>query len=201
MKLRKIHPKYESRFDNFLYEFDVALLKLDRPVKFAPNIIPICLPGRTDDFGGDSGYVTGWGNLDGTTRENPSTLREVHVPLKETGHCGFKDIEEEWDEEDYFKSVFHGYESYQVFENKTEEEKRLLKLQSNHRLNTYFICASLFGEKDSCQGDSGGPFSIQRADGRYTLAGIVSWGFSCVGAGYYTKVSEFVDWINYQISS
>ena len=77
----------------------------------------------------------------------------------------------------------------------------MLKLQANHRLNTYFICASTYGEKDSCQGDSGGPLSIQRADGRYTLAGIVSWGIGCTGGGYYTKVSEFVDWIKYHKDS
>ena len=85
VKLRKIHPKYESRFDHFFTEFDLALLKLDRPVKFAPNIIPICLPSVKDDFGGDSGYVTGWGNLEEDGDEDPSTLREVHVPLKAKG--------------------------------------------------------------------------------------------------------------------
>ena len=199
-KLRKIHPKYESRFDQFFTEYDVALLKLDRPVKLAPNIIPICLPGRNDDFGGDSGYVTGWGDVEEGGGEVPSTLREVNIPLHKTGDCGFQHLEETGIKH-AFEDTFEDYESYEVFENRTEEEKRLLKLRANHRLNTYFICSSTFGEKDSCQGDSGGPLSIQRADGRYVLGGIVSWGYGCGGSGYYTKVSEFVDWINYQISS
>ena len=167
--LRKIHPKYESRFDNFFYEYDVALLKLDRPVKFAPNIIPICLPGHNDDFRGDAGYVTGWGALEEEGGE-PSTLREVHVPLKETGNCGFQNLEDEIQEKNIFEDTFSEYESYKIFENKTDEEKRLLKLRENHRLNTYFICASTFGEKDSCQGDSGGPL-ITNEGNYYSIIG------------------------------
>ncbi|XP_018017442.2 serine protease filzig [Hyalella azteca] len=40
---------------------DVALLELDRPVKFALHILPICLPDTDDDFAGQVGSVTGWG--------------------------------------------------------------------------------------------------------------------------------------------
>ena len=39
-----VHPKYNF----FTYEYDLALLKLDKRVDFQDNIIPICLPGNDD---------------------------------------------------------------------------------------------------------------------------------------------------------
>uniref|UniRef100_A0A673BY74 trypsin n=1 Tax=Sphaeramia orbicularis TaxID=375764 RepID=A0A673BY74_9TELE len=61
------------------------------------------------------------------------------------------------------------------------------------------ICAGFpFGGKDSCQGDSGGPLVC-----RGKLEGIVSWGISCANPyfpGVYTKVRNYVQWINWVIS-
>ena len=39
-----VHPKYNF----FTYEYDIALLKLEKRVDFHENIIPICLPGNDD---------------------------------------------------------------------------------------------------------------------------------------------------------
>lgn len=39
-----VHPKYNF----FTYEFDLALVKLDAPLEFAPHIAPICLPGTNE---------------------------------------------------------------------------------------------------------------------------------------------------------
>ena len=39
-----------------------------------------------------------------------------------------------------------------------------------------------------------GPFFIKQNE-NYFLVGITSWGYDCGGAGAYTKVSNFVDWI------
>uniref|UniRef100_A0A6P7F7G4 Serine protease persephone-like isoform X1 n=1 Tax=Diabrotica virgifera virgifera TaxID=50390 RepID=A0A6P7F7G4_DIAVI len=57
------------------------------------------------------------------------------------------------------------------------------------------ICA--FGNSsDACEGDSGGPLQIRDRTGAYSIVGIVSYGAGCGNIpGVYTRVSQFVDWI------
>ncbi|XP_028131439.1 serine protease Hayan-like isoform X4 [Diabrotica virgifera virgifera] len=58
------------------------------------------------------------------------------------------------------------------------------------------ICA--FGNaSDACWGDSGGPLQIREKTGAFSIVGIVSYGAGCGGKipGVYTRVSQFVDWI------
>jgi secreted trypsin-like serine protease len=64
------------------------------------------------------------------------------------------------------------------------------------------ICAGDI-RADACQGDSGGPL-ICEVNGKSTVIGITSWGIGCSQAKYpgvYTKVSEYITWINDQISN
>jgi len=67
-----VHPKYNF----FTYEYDLALVRLDSPLSFAPHIAPICLPASNDLLIGENATVTGWGRLsEGGTL--PSILQEV----------------------------------------------------------------------------------------------------------------------------
>lgn len=43
--------------------FDVAVLRLDRPVHYMPHVAPICLPEKNEDFLGQYGWAAGWGAL------------------------------------------------------------------------------------------------------------------------------------------
>jgi len=59
------------------------------------------------------------------------------------------------------------------------------------------------GGIDSCKGDSGGPYVTKNGQG-YVLQGVVSFGVGCARAGapgIYTRVSNYINWINQQIKA
>ncbi|CAN7984352.1 unnamed protein product [Ixodes hexagonus] len=68
------------------FENDLALLEMERPVTFQPHIVPICLPGKNEDFTGRTSYVTGWGKLShgGSV---PNVLQYVQVPILSNNRC------------------------------------------------------------------------------------------------------------------
>ena len=73
-------------FDKFTYEYDIALLEMQSPVSFQPNIIPICLPSTDSSLVGQIGTVTGWGRLSEFGQISP-VLREVKLPIISNSKC------------------------------------------------------------------------------------------------------------------
>ena len=58
----------------------------------------------------------------------------------------------------------------------------------------------LFKQVSKLQGDSGGPLVVQRRDGSFFLAGVVTWsphqkGLCGYKPGVYTRISEVRKWI------
>lgn len=79
---KAVHPKYNF----YTYEYDLALVKLESSVQFAPHISPICLPASDDLLVGENATVTGWGRLsEGGVL--PSVLQEVQVPIVSNERC------------------------------------------------------------------------------------------------------------------
>lgn len=80
-----VHPKYNF----YSFEYDLALVKLRKPVDLAPNVHPICLPGNDDLMVGENATVTGWGRLsEGGTL--PSILQQVGAPATTHASIGIQ---------------------------------------------------------------------------------------------------------------
>ncbi|KAL1132599.1 hypothetical protein AAG570_010551 [Ranatra chinensis] len=80
-----VHPYF--KFTPQADRFDVAVLRLDRPVQYMPHIAPICLPTKGEDFLGQFGWAAGWGALQPGSRLRPKTLQSVDVPVIDNRLC------------------------------------------------------------------------------------------------------------------
>ncbi|XP_014486689.1 PREDICTED: proclotting enzyme-like [Dinoponera quadriceps] len=81
----RVHPYF--KFTPQADRFDVAVLRLDRPVHYMPHITPICLPEKNEDFLGQYGWAAGWGALQAGSRLRPKTLQAVDVPVIDNRVC------------------------------------------------------------------------------------------------------------------
>ncbi|XP_011635773.1 tryptase-like isoform X2 [Pogonomyrmex barbatus] len=81
----RVHPYF--KFTPQADRFDVAVLRLDRPVHYMPHIAPICLPEKNEDFLGQYGWAAGWGALQAGSRLRPKTLQAVDVPVIDNRLC------------------------------------------------------------------------------------------------------------------
>ena len=155
------------------FENDIALLRISQKVEFNRSVKPICLPLESSGKSKEprqledetTAVVIGWGT---TFFGGPksSILREVNIKLEDAERCA---------------------RAYSDF-NTNENSKTILPTM---------ICAGENG-KDSCQGDSGGPLNCRhKHSNKWELCGITSFGFQCSAAlpGVYTKVDEYLDWI------
>ncbi|XP_055847601.1 serine protease easter-like [Episyrphus balteatus] len=152
---------------------DIGLIRLSRNVDYTDFIRPICLPLKDilkqSTFDGIKMDVSGWGKTKHRTSSNVKLKAEVQVVP-------------------------------------LNECKRVYS-ESNVELGTSQMCAGGQQGIDTCSGDSGGPLigldSSNKQRVYYFIAGVVSIGRTPCGEkgwpGVYTRVSEYVDWIQQNI--
>ncbi|XP_060688812.1 transmembrane protease serine 3 [Hemiscyllium ocellatum] len=82
------HKKYKGR----TYDYDIALIKLARPLMFNDWIQPICLPNSGQEFAeGTACWISGWG-LTAEGDEISISLMEAQVPLISNRLCSRPEI-------------------------------------------------------------------------------------------------------------
>ncbi|XP_037329882.2 mannan-binding lectin serine protease 1 isoform X1 [Pungitius pungitius] len=184
-----LHPNFQPHN----YNNDIALLRLEEQVEFTEVIRPVCLPPPKRQ--GDPplpppnsmGVVAGWGisNLNATSSGDPiklsaeagmtsDLLQYVKLPVVSQDECE------------------GSYASRSVSYNITDN---------------MFCAGFLEGGRDTCLGDSGGAFVME--DGvsrRWVVFGLVSWGGpeDCGSQrvyGVYTRVANYVEWIQKQLDT
>ncbi|NP_001082340.1 MBL associated serine protease 1 S homeolog precursor [Xenopus laevis] len=175
-------------FDPESYNHDIALVKLNEKVIMNQYVMPVCLPEFEHELEGPQpntlGLVAGWGIssanitveevISSDIRTHSAILQYVKLPVVLHAVCK---------------------ESY---------ESR----SGNYSVTENMFCAGYYeGGKDTCFGDSGGAFIMQDTDTkRWVAQGLVSWGGpeECGSKqvyGVYTKVSNFVDWVDDKLKS
>ncbi|XP_074135973.1 serine protease 27-like [Sminthopsis crassicaudata] len=155
---------------------DIALAKMEIPIRFQKNILPICLPTSMENFeNGSLCWVTGWGRIkEYEYLRKPWQLQEMELPLIDQQTCD---------------RYYHIGTNLSFFITRIYDD---------------MLCAGFEqGQKNSCQGDSGGPLACM-INGIWHQAGIVSWGDGC-GQPYrpsvFTNVSMHTGWILKTINS
>jgi len=171
---------------------DIALVKIrslnaESPegIVFSDSVAPICLP----PSGGSSSFlpsnqrnltITGWGKVAAVNRRPKKSVTEAGSSSEADifgGSAALKEVQ---------VPVISKHQCSNS------------RIYGNSRLSRGMFCAGvLSGGMDACKGDSGGP-AVTRIKGRATIMGITSWGDGCGlrnKPGVYTKVSNYVSWI------
>ncbi len=81
VKQLHIHPKYRAGNRTDPGDYDMALVQLNKPIKFSEQVRPICLADMDMFKPGHECVLTGWGYTNTTTKTTSNTLQEVRLPL------------------------------------------------------------------------------------------------------------------------
>ncbi|KAM4650927.1 transmembrane protease serine 5 isoform 2-T2 [Discoglossus pictus] len=78
------HQKYEDRS----HDYDIALMKLEKPLNYSDSVRPVCLPQYDQELpAGTECWVSGWGYTHPDSTHMPRTLKEAMVPLISIKKC------------------------------------------------------------------------------------------------------------------
>jgi len=163
-----VHDRYNDEISN---DNDIALLELEKPVKFSSLVTPICLPKEYRSFTPKNFRISGWGVTE--NKRMSDVLRTTTIPRYSKETCVLN-----------IETTLH-----QTLTGRTRENK----------VTDNMICAgSMIGGRDTCHGDSGGPLSYKRKNVWY-LEGVASFGHDGCGGfgklGVYTNVRNYLRWI------
>ncbi|XP_053486261.1 complement C1s subcomponent-like isoform X2 [Ictalurus furcatus] len=85
IKSLHIHPLYNNSDDTH-YDHDIALIKLERPIVYNADVMPLCLPPQEAEFTpGLTGWVSGFGQT--AIRKSSRYLRYTSLPLVDKKTC------------------------------------------------------------------------------------------------------------------
>ncbi|XP_028836835.1 calcium-dependent serine proteinase-like [Denticeps clupeoides] len=171
-----MHPNYENHqngHERTNYDNDIALIKLSTRVKLGPNIVPVCLPEKTEEpvMQGMMGTIAGFGAWERSRRSRK--LRHAAVQEYSRQKCEDTPYNQEANKpmnftQNMFCAGLEGVDSCQ-------------------------------GDSG---GPLVQPMVSARKTGRpYRLKGIISWGPVCGRKTYYTKVQNYLNWIKETIDS
>lgn len=199
------HPAYDgNEFDN-----DIALIKLARNPR--TNYDTIQVPdtefGDILDQPGVPTTVTGWGLNEGGS--HPADMYEADIQVMGRDMCNGLIMEAR---AQYAAQYFgEAATTFNLSDDDAQEAWVALIERAPLPLSDNMICSGTFeGGKTACQGDSGGPLVVPLNDGTFVQAGVVSWGLSAANGktcaedaifSAYTKVSNFVDWLDQIIAN
>ena len=170
-----------------------ALVRLSSSVKFGRHVNQICLPDSFIFFKpGKRCIVTGWGHTSWNGSSSP-VLREAWVDLAGKDVCNSE-------RSAVFKKASLWLHLLTVHVRSPIDHFFFFSSSYNGTIGKNFLCAGFKeGGTDACSYDSGGPLACPvDGDGRWMLAGIVSWGEGCAlphKYGVYTNVNEFTQWM------
>ncbi|CAG0891588.1 unnamed protein product [Darwinula stevensoni] len=154
------------------FDNDIAVLELASPVPFTRRVHPICLP---NDPGIRNRDLTG---------SSPFVAGWGTVQFNGRTSDVLREVQVPVEDQEKCRGIYTPFKNVQITPQK--------------------LCAGK-GGKDACQGDSGGPLMQPEDGGRTWYAvGVVSFGHRCAEPGFpgvYTRVSEYMPWIQETISS
>ncbi|QDE70355.1 peptidase S1 [Myxococcus xanthus] len=198
---------YHPEYDPDTTANDVAVVVLDKPIKFTSAVQPVCL---SEDSFSVSGAACGTSSVGmrpnlvaqsplAETSLNPVGLSSVGADVPDgtmmvTAGWGLT-REGGYDTSSILMQVWVPTVNSETL--KTAYKKAGIIIDPDVMLGAGYMS----GGKDSCQGDSGGPL-VAQVGGRYVLYGITSFGVGCARPGLpgvYTRVSAFRPWIEAQV--
>ena len=172
-----------EKFNSSSYVNDIALLKLNRPLKLSKFVRTVCLQEKDErDLAAPlmHGIATGWGVTKAMRPGEWFRLKDLPNIL----HYSFLTIQND---------------------QLCTETSKLFPINS-----TVTFCAGDAQKRSgTCSGDDGGALVREAQKGVdkrwvWVATGVISWGNGCAqkdDPGYYTKVYHFIDWIKRTIDN